>query len=116
MRMRPMKGSELLARAYESFPDTQRILLTGFSDHDDLADAVNHGHVFAYVLKPWDNAQLRLVIERAAKLRQLELENRRLTTELARRTCAFATTSRRSRGPRRRRARGCSRRRRRCRR
>ncbi len=82
MRMRPMKGSELLAHAYESFPDTQRILLTGFTDHDDLADAVNHGHVFAYVLKPWDNAQLRLVIHRAAKLRQLELENRRLTGEL----------------------------------
>jgi two-component system, NtrC family, response regulator HupR/HoxA len=82
MRMRPMKGSELLANAYESFPDTQRILLTGFSDHDDLADAVNHGHVFAYVLKPWDNAQLRLVIQRAAKLRLLELENRRLTSEL----------------------------------
>lgn len=82
MRMRPMKGSELLAASYESFPDTQRILLTGFSDHDDLADAVNHGHVFAYVLKPWDNAQLKLVIERAAKLRTLEIENRRLTTEL----------------------------------
>jgi DNA-binding NtrC family response regulator len=82
MRMRPMKGSELLAHAYESFPDTQRILLTGFTDHDDLADAVNHGHVFAYVLKPWNNAQLRLVIERAAKLRQLERENRRLNAEL----------------------------------
>jgi DNA-binding NtrC family response regulator len=82
MRMRPMRGSELLAHAYESYPDTQRILLTGFTDHDDLADAVNHGHVFAYVLKPWDNAQLRLVIQRAAKLRQLEIENRRLTAEL----------------------------------
>jgi DNA-binding NtrC family response regulator len=82
MRMRPMKGSELLAHAYESFPDTQRILLTGFTDHDDLADAVNHGHVFAYVLKPWDNAQLRLVMQRAATLRRLELENRRLTAEI----------------------------------
>ena len=82
MRMKPMKGSELLARAYESFPDTQRIVLTGFSDHNDLADAVNHGHVFAYVLKPWDNAQLKLVIQRAARLRLLEIENRRLTTEL----------------------------------
>jgi len=82
MRMRPMKGSELLARAYEAHRDTQRILLTGFSDHDDLADAVNNGHVFAYVQKPWDNAQLRLVIRRAATLRQLELENRRLTNDL----------------------------------
>jgi DNA-binding NtrC family response regulator len=82
MRMRPMKGSELLSRAFEAHPDAQRILLTGFSDHDDLAEAVNNGHLFAYVQKPWDNAQLRLVIRRAATQRRLELENRRLTNDL----------------------------------
>ncbi len=82
MRMRPMKGSELLARAFEAHPLTQRILLTGFSDHDDLADAVNNGHVFAYVQKPWDNAQLRLVIKKAVTLRHLEIENRKLTNDL----------------------------------
>ncbi len=82
MRMRPMNGSELLAKAYESHKDAQRILLTGFSDHDDLADAVNRGHLFAYMQKPWDNGQLRLVIRRAAAQRRLELENRRLTNEL----------------------------------
>ena len=82
MRMRPMNGSELLARAYEQFPDAQRILLTGFSDHDDLADAVNKGHLFAYVQKPWDNAQLGLIIRRAASQRRLELENRRLSSDL----------------------------------
>jgi two-component system response regulator HupR/HoxA len=82
MRMRPMNGSELLAKAYAAHKDTQRILLTGFSDHDDLAEAVNNGRLFAYVQKPWDNAQLRLVIRRATTLRRLELENRRLTTDL----------------------------------
>ncbi len=82
MRMRPMNGSELLAKAYESHKDAQRILLTGFSDHDDLADAVNRGHLFAYMQKPWDNEQLRLVIRRAAAQRRLELENRRLTNDL----------------------------------
>ncbi len=82
MRMRPMNGAELLAKAYDAHRDTQRILLTGFSDHDDLAEAVNHGHLFAYVQKPWDNSQLRLVIRRASSLRRLELENRRLTTDL----------------------------------
>ena len=82
MRMRPMKGSELLAKAYEAHRDAQRILLTGFSDHDDLADAVNNGHLFAYVQKPWDNAQLRLIIRRAATQRRLELENRRLAIDL----------------------------------
>jgi DNA-binding NtrC family response regulator len=82
MRMRPMNGAELLAKAFESHRDTQRILLTGFSDHDDLADAVNRGHLFAYMQKPWDNEQLRLVIRRAASQRRLELENRRLTSDL----------------------------------
>jgi two-component system response regulator HupR/HoxA len=82
MRMDPMKGSELLARAYEKHPDTQRILLTGYSDHDDLADAVNRGHVFAYVQKPWESAQLSLTMEKAGEQRRLELENRRLVAEL----------------------------------
>jgi DNA-binding NtrC family response regulator len=82
MRMEPMKGSELLARAYAQFRDVPRILLTGFSDHDDLADAVNLGHVWAYVQKPWDAEQLRLTITRAHEARRLELENRRLVDEL----------------------------------
>ncbi len=82
MRMEPMKGSELLARAYSEHPDTQRILLTGYSDHDDLADAVNRGHVFAYMQKPWEAEQLKLTIKRAARIRELEIENRRLVGEL----------------------------------
>ncbi|HEX3346104.1 MAG TPA: sigma-54 dependent transcriptional regulator [Polyangiaceae bacterium] len=82
MRMDPMKGSELLARAYEQHRDVARLLLTGFSDHADLADAVNLGHVWAYVQKPWDAEQLRLTIQRAFETRRLELENRRLVDEL----------------------------------
>jgi DNA-binding NtrC family response regulator len=82
MRMDPMKGSALLARAYELHRDVPRILLTGFSDHADLADAVNLGHVWAYVQKPWDAEQLRLTIQRASESRRLELENRRLVDEL----------------------------------
>jgi len=82
MRMEPMKGSELLARAYDQFRDVPRILLTGFSDHGDLADAVNLGHVWAYVQKPWDAEQLRLTITRAYESRNLELENKRLVEEL----------------------------------
>ncbi len=82
MRMEPMKGSQLLAKAYAEFPDTQRILLTGYSDHDDLADAVNLGHVFAYVQKPWEAEQLKFTIRRAARVRELEIDNRRLVAEL----------------------------------
>jgi DNA-binding NtrC family response regulator len=84
MRMEPMRGSTLLARACADHPDTQRILLTGFGDLDDLRDAVNLGHVFAYMQKPWDTDQLRLTIQRAAEQRRLGLENRRLLEELSR--------------------------------
>jgi DNA-binding NtrC family response regulator len=82
MRMEPMRGSELLRRACDLYPDVPRILLTAFTDHDDLADAVNQGHVFAYVQKPWDTDQLRISIQRAAESRQLALDNKRLVEEL----------------------------------
>jgi DNA-binding NtrC family response regulator len=82
MRMDPMKGSDLLAAAFRTHPDTRRILLTGYSDHDDLAVAVNEGHLFAYLQKPWDLSLLRLTIQRATEARHLELENRRLLQEL----------------------------------
>jgi two-component system response regulator HupR/HoxA len=82
MRMEPMKGSELLARACERYPDVARILVTGFSDHDDLARSVNEGHVYAYVQKPWEAEQLKLTITRAYQQRKLTLENRRLLQEL----------------------------------
>ncbi len=82
MRMDPMRGSELLAHACELHPDVQRVLLTGYTDHDDLADAVNRGHVFAYVQKPWEAEQLKLTMESAAEQRRLSLENRRLVAEL----------------------------------
>jgi CheY-like chemotaxis protein len=55
--MRPMNGFELLAKAYADYKDTQCILLTGFSDHGDLAEAVNNGHRFAHVQKPCDKAR-----------------------------------------------------------
>jgi len=84
MRMEPMRGSELLAKACAEHPDTQRILLTGFGDLEDLAVAVNQGHVFAYMQKPWDTEQLKLTIQRAAEARHLALENRRLLEELSR--------------------------------
>ena len=83
MRMDGMRGSELLARAYAAHPDIERVLLTGYSDHDDLADAVNRGHVFAYVQKPWEAGQLKLTMQRAAEQRRLSLENRRLVGELS---------------------------------
>lgn len=64
-RMPGMNGVELLGRIREQHPRTMRILLTGYADLQATLDAVNRGEVYRYVTKPWDNDQLRLVVQQA---------------------------------------------------
>jgi serine phosphatase RsbU (regulator of sigma subunit)/CheY-like chemotaxis protein len=66
-RMPRMKGTELLRRTAEHFPDTIRIVLTGYTDVEDLVDAINTGQVFKYITKPWNSTDLRRVIQQAAE-------------------------------------------------
>lgn len=64
-RMPEMNGTELFSRTVERFPDTIRILLTGFTDVEDLVDAINSGQVFKYITKPWKPEQLKALVEQA---------------------------------------------------
>ncbi len=64
-RMPEMNGTEFFSRTVERFPDTIRILLTGFTDVEDLVDAINSGQVFKYITKPWNPERLRAVVEQA---------------------------------------------------
>jgi CheY-like chemotaxis protein len=66
-RMPEMKGTEFLSRTVPQFPDTVRIILTGFTDIEDLVEAINAGQVYKYITKPWDPAELKLVVQRAAE-------------------------------------------------
>lgn len=65
-RMPRMNGTELLSRTVERFPDTIRILLTGYTDVEDLVGAINAGKVFKYVTKPWSPEALKQVVGQAA--------------------------------------------------
>lgn len=64
-RMPGMSGVELLSRIRTKHPRAMRILLTGYADLEATLDAVNRGEVFRYVTKPWNNDQLRVVVEQA---------------------------------------------------
>ncbi len=64
-RMPEMNGTEFLSRTVERFPDTIRILLTGFTDVEDLVDAINSGQVFKYITKPWNPERLKTLVEQA---------------------------------------------------
>jgi response regulator RpfG family c-di-GMP phosphodiesterase len=70
-----MNGIQLLARARQSQPEASRVLLTGHADAQSAITAINEVGLFQYLEKPWENAQLLLVIragvERSKLLRQL---------------------------------------------
>lgn len=66
-RMPEMKGTEFLSKTVPQFPDTVRIILTGFTDVEDLVEAINSGQVYKYITKPWDPNELRSVVQRAAE-------------------------------------------------
>jgi CheY-like chemotaxis protein len=81
-RMPEMTGVEFLAKVFARSPATQRIILTGFADMNAIIRAINDGHVYAYITKPWEPDQLKQVVRRAAEHHALTCENERLLADL----------------------------------
>jgi len=70
-RMPEMKGTEFLSQTVSQFPNTIRIILTGFTDVEDLVEAINSGQVYKYITKPWDPDELKNVVHNAAETYKL---------------------------------------------
>jgi CheY-like chemotaxis protein len=83
-RMPRMTGVEFFARVVERYPDTVRIILTGFADMTAIIEAINEGQIYAYIPKPWDPDQLKQVVSSAVSHHKLVRENRRLVEDLGR--------------------------------
>ena len=66
-RMPEMKGTEFLSKTLLQFPNTMRIILTGFTDIEDLVEAINSGQVYKFITKPWEPNELKGVIKEAAQ-------------------------------------------------
>ena len=81
-RMPEMTGVEFLSRVFETDPTTARIILTGFADMNAIIQAINDGHVYAYITKPWEPADLKQVVRRAVDHHALAVENERLLSDL----------------------------------
>ncbi len=67
MRMPRMSGAQLLATIAERWPNTGRILLTGFSDMESTMSAVNDGKIHNYISKPWDEDHLKFTVAELLK-------------------------------------------------
>ncbi|MEM9771536.1 MAG: response regulator [Cyanobacteria bacterium P01_D01_bin.73] len=65
-RMPGMNGTEFLSKTVDRYPDTVRIILTGYTDVDDLVGAINSGKVYRYITKPWSPDNLKATVLGAA--------------------------------------------------
>src|SRR5471032_1401176 len=81
-RMPVTTGIEFLESILPVYPDTIRILLTGFSDMNAVMDAINRGQVYKYLVKPWQNDELKMYIQNALELYHLRKENKELAYKL----------------------------------
>ncbi len=77
-RMPGMGGAEFLSRVKDSYPETVRILLTGYASIDAAMKAVNDGEIYRFFMKPWDDTDLRMAIRSAIEKFDLQKENERL--------------------------------------
>lgn len=84
MRMPEMNGAEFLAEIAKRWPDTIRILLTGYADLTSTVDAINKGAIYRYVSKPWEDNDLRITVQQALEQQHLRRERERLTAIVAR--------------------------------
>ncbi len=80
--MPKMNGIQLLARIKDAQPEASRVLLTGHADKQSAIDAINQVALFQYLEKPWDNAQLLLVIQSGAERARLFRDLREKVEEL----------------------------------
>lgn len=82
MGMPIMGGIELLTEVAERSQDTVCMVLSGQSDTDILLEAINNGKIYQYILKPWDNDHLKIVIRQALDLWDLRKERESLMDSL----------------------------------
>lgn len=81
-RMPGITGIEFLESILPIYPDTIRILLTGFSDINAVMGAINRGQVYKYLVKPWQDDELKMYIQNAIEIYNLRKENKDLAHKL----------------------------------
>lgn len=82
LRMPEMKGSDFLLEVRRRWPDIVTMLLTGFSETQEVMKAVQAG-IFSYLLKPWEPEYLKSELDKAVAARRIRLENERYAQALA---------------------------------
>jgi signal transduction histidine kinase/DNA-binding response OmpR family regulator len=93
-RMPMMSGTEFLSLTAVQYPDIIRIILTGYTDVEDLVEAINSGKVFKYVTKPWEAEHLQEVVRQALETHNLlKMRTEELRRSLRREALLYTVTN-----------------------
>ncbi len=81
-RMPDMTGVEFLKTVRERWPDVVRIIISGYTDAEDIISGINEAGIYQYITKPWEPERLLLTLRNAARLFDLQRQNELLAIEL----------------------------------
>ena len=65
-----MSGVEFLEKTRQKYPNIIRIILTAYTDEEMLAEAINKGHVYSFISKPWDPMYIKALVRKAIETRE----------------------------------------------
>lgn len=86
-RMPQITGVELLKKIKAKNPQAVRMLFTGYADLDSIIAAINQGHIFQFLKKPWQPEELLAAVRQAAleydNLETLAMEREQLLEEVS---------------------------------
>lgn len=74
-RMPGETGTEFLSKVKDLYPETVRLMLSGYTEVMSVTDAINEGAIYKFLMKPWDDGQLRANVREAFQRRAMEAEN-----------------------------------------
>ena len=83
-RMPEMSGTKFLQKVKDQYPDAIRIILTGYTEIDSITESINRGHIYKFLLKPWNDQNLILEIRQALDQYDLIKANKKLHYEVIR--------------------------------
>ncbi len=73
-----MSGLDFLVKVKQLYPDSIRILITGYPDLESAIKAINGGQVYRFITKPWENEELKLIVRQALDYYDVLRDNRAL--------------------------------------
>jgi two-component system NtrC family sensor kinase len=78
-----MNGVEFMSEVYRRWPNTERIILSGYADTASIVAAINEGRIYKFVAKPWNDDELLRTVREVLGHYELRASNRRLLEELS---------------------------------